>query len=758
MKRTHALLIVGGLTLQLAFPPGAAAQLLTSQRAAPSQQTPAQPPPTTNQVPQEQEFVFRVSTQLVQIDSIVTDKKGNHVEDLTENDFELRVDGKLQPISYLKLVKLTDSNLRPTSEIAATPKPSIPTPTTLPTRRLEQKQVRRTIALVVDDLGLGFSSVAYAKDALKKFVAEQMQEGDLVAIVRTSGGFGIYQQFTSDKRILYAAIDRLKFALNGRKAIPFTLSSTSSLMGRNDVFKTDAEKYQEERAARGGRKSDPSSDPNEAINRDSAYHDQKKEAADEDVNTFRENIFSNGTLGALNQVVRALRALPGRKIAIILSDGLPLKPGPYAAQAQRKILQLVELANRSSVAFYSVNVQGVQAPIADAAIESIDDPQRDKSFSGGSTFDDGLRTLAYGTGGLAFFNNNKTDALLAKSVADNKSYYLIGFDPDDDKFDRLQHKITLRVKRPELQARTRNGFFGIEDSLAREIPKTKEAQILNALFSPFGANEIPYQVTSLFYSTTTGEPVIRSYFHIDCSTLKFKDEDNGEKSLMLELANFTFDESGAVVERYAQSFEIRLNDAKYQQVLREGLTYLNDFPVKKPGAYHFRSALRDGLSGQIGSSSQFILIPDLKKDRLALSGIILNVVEKSPTQSTSAPANGNDVLTTQLQANPAARRFASDSELEYQAAIYNPKLDRQTNKPRLKLQFELYRDNQLLFRSPERAVNTERQKDSKWLDCGGRFQLNRLTTGEYWLRLVIRDELREGKSAVAEQWIDFSVR
>ena len=67
------------------------------------------------------------------------------------------------------------------------------------------------IALVVDDLGLAFDSVARVRGALKKFVDEQMQPGDLVAIVRTGAGMGALQQFTADKRVLYAAIDWVRF-------------------------------------------------------------------------------------------------------------------------------------------------------------------------------------------------------------------------------------------------------------------------------------------------------------------------------------------------------------------------------------------------------------------------------------------------------------------------------------------------------------------------------------------------------------------
>src|SRR5207302_7509071 len=94
-------------------------------------------------------------------------------------------------------------------------------------------QVRRTIAVVVDDLGLSFESAYYVRRALKKFVDEQIQTGDLVAIIRTGAGIGALQQFTSDKRMLYAAVERIKWNPLGRGGVgafaPISSSQTTSL-------------------------------------------------------------------------------------------------------------------------------------------------------------------------------------------------------------------------------------------------------------------------------------------------------------------------------------------------------------------------------------------------------------------------------------------------------------------------------------------------------------------------------------------------
>ena len=58
---------------------------------------------------------------------------------------------------------------------------------------------------------MSFVSVNHTRTALKNFVKEQMAEDDLVAIISTNGGISSLQQFTTDKRVLNSAIDRVRF-------------------------------------------------------------------------------------------------------------------------------------------------------------------------------------------------------------------------------------------------------------------------------------------------------------------------------------------------------------------------------------------------------------------------------------------------------------------------------------------------------------------------------------------------------------------
>src|SRR5262245_1987217 len=294
-----------------------------------AQQPPQQPKqeakqPEAQAPAREQESTVRISTQLVQIDATVTDKKGEHVQDLTEDDFELMVDGKKQNITYFKLVKLPEPK-SPEPVAANSPRPVAPPPST-PMRTIAPEQVARTIAFVVDDLGLSYESTYYARRAIKKFVDEQMQEGDLVAIIRTGRGLGALQQFTSDKRVLYAAVEKLTWNPYSRDMIP--------RFGVADDGTPAAE----------------------------------ARAADDRFEDFRETVFSVGTLGALNFVVRGLRELPGRKSAILISDGLRLfGRNRDNTQVLDQVRRLTDLANRSSVVIYSLDAKGLQTLMPTAA-------------------------------------------------------------------------------------------------------------------------------------------------------------------------------------------------------------------------------------------------------------------------------------------------------------------------------------------------------------------------------------------------------
>ena len=139
--------------------------------------------------PTPDDDVVKISTNLIQIDVSVTDKSGKIVTDLKPEDFEIYENGKKQDITNFLFI----NSVTQTKTIETVKKPkgkedkaAIP----IPPIQLKPEQVKRTVALIVDDLGLSFESMARVRNSLKRFVDEQMQPNDLVAIIAAGNGAG----------------------------------------------------------------------------------------------------------------------------------------------------------------------------------------------------------------------------------------------------------------------------------------------------------------------------------------------------------------------------------------------------------------------------------------------------------------------------------------------------------------------------------------------------------------------------------------
>jgi VWFA-related protein len=106
---------------------------------------------------------------------------------------------------------------------------------------------------------------------------------------------------------------------------------------------------------------------------------------------------------------------------------------------------------------------------------------------------DRLDELARETGGTFFHDNNGLIKGLTNALDDLGSYYLIGYQPNRQDFDKLRgqaqfHKIVVKIPRAGLVVRSRNGFAGIPDPPAvpeDTAPKSGKEALRKALSSPF---------------------------------------------------------------------------------------------------------------------------------------------------------------------------------------------------------------------------------------------------------------------------------
>ncbi|HEX7313485.1 MAG TPA: VWA domain-containing protein [Pyrinomonadaceae bacterium] len=708
---------------------------------------PQQPTPGQQGQDDDDDEVVRITTNLVQVDAVVTDRDGKQITNLRPEDFEILENNKAREITNFSYVRVAQPATAPEPERPRDRKAAAGPP--VPPARLHPGQVRRTFALVMDDLMMSAESIHLARRALRKYVDEQIEPGDLVAVVRTSAGASALQQFTNDKQALYRAIDRVRWSprRGGRT------SANESILNADPI---------------GGM-------PGSV---------DEVRSQDKDFDEYRAERFTIGTMGALQYVVRGLREMPGRKAVVLFSDGFALRDSKGDATRYTTALdRLIDLANRASVVFYTVDARGLLPTGLTAADDTAGSPRAPGldgaplsgtagipmnrigdvlSARGAQIFatQAGLAKLANSTGGTSLFNQNDLNRGIRRALDDMSGYYLIGYRPDDAAFDPVTGRVrfnSLKVNvkgRSDLRVRTRTGYVGLPEREEQPKPQTRDAQLMAALVSPFGVAGVNLRLTSFFIDAPGASAAVRSMLLIDPRTLTFERQPDGQQQTKLDIVAVTIGEDGRIVDSINRVETIRVPEDSLERFKKEGMVYDLNVPVKRPGAYQLRIAVRDAATERTGSASQYVEVPDLLKKRLALSGIVV----AAPAPPAAAGAQVVTAAHTEQQADPATRRFRRGALLDYGVVIYNAKPDRATGRPRLTIQARLFREGKEVYAGQPQPFDPAQQSGLERVEAAGRLQLGAaLEPGEYVLQLVVTDALAGKSNAVATQWIDFEL-
>ena len=655
--------------------------------------------------------VFSVSTTLVQIDSVVTDSKGHQVTNLKPDDFQVLVDGKPEPITNFSYVHLDSPDVNRSSlspQALHTPLPSAN-----PADVLKPEDVRRSVVLVVDDLSLSFESMYSVRQTLRKFIDEQMQPGDLVALWETGRSNSVFQQFTSDKRVLQAAVGNLRWNPIG--------------LGLVDPFEP----------ARAGRPSiTPRTGPPEAL------QEQRTGGANE--RAYRRLNATGGALDTLGQLMDELRPVGGRKAVVFFSDGIDLPginvPGYYLQISRNDELvtrfrRLIDKANRSGAVVYTVDARGL-VYLEPEQLGALGLSQQ------------GLLQLAEDTGGFATVNSNGLSYALQCIEEEQRGYYLIGFKAPENigtgnpasKAD--YHSIKVTVNRHGLRAHSRSGFFGETDEAARPKYATRQAQMLASVQSLFNKSDLHVRMTALYRRTAKGQTVVHNLLYVDPRDITFRTDLYGIHYAALDLVILASGYGVDPLAALSRHITIDANDDKLKQLRKDGMLFTLDVPVKQAGPYQIRACVLDSTSRAAGSAGQYIDIPDLKKQHIALTTPLIDDV--------SAPGETrfNDV-------SSALREFRAGSRLAFAFRIETDKDGRGAVSPgKFDTQIQLYRDRTPILNNP---VSVAPAPGADGRAVGGELRLSSsLPAGHYYLQAMATD--RRGKTPrTASSWIEFQV-
>jgi hypothetical protein len=263
------------------------------------------------------------------------------------------------------------------------------------------------------------------------------------------------------------------------------------------------------------------------------------------------------------------------------------------------------------------------------------------SYSSASEEDlkQGLHALAKDTGGEVFFNTNDLTGTLKKVVDNNEVYYAIAYYPETKGGKDKYRRISVRLKNhPDYKVRTQKGYLTSdlmpEKAVAAETPQKR---LVNAIVSPLPVTAIGITASADFLETDGDDSQATVQVHIDATTIEYKEE-FGRHTFDLDLLIFIFDESGKVAETINHELRGTLTPGRLALAKQNGFRYTTRVKLK-PGQYQVRAGAREMGGERVGTATAFLEIPDLKKKKLAISGLFLSEAEAQGDQAAKQGEN-----------------------------------------------------------------------------------------------------------------------
>ena len=525
-------------------------------------------------------ITIRVSTRLVVVDVVVTDKKGQPVTGLKPEDFALEENGKKQKISVFVppgIANNTSAAPAPAGVLSNHPENVLPSG--VPT------------VLLLDATNSSFSNQAYARSQMLQYVVEQSRAGQPMAVVTLTDRLRVLQDFTSDPQILLTAIRNFK---PQAQILETTEPLLSSVTGELISFSNIQIGY----------------------------------------NTERRILI---TLDAMRDLTRMLGGLQGRKNVVWLTASLPFdlipedrnisdaelraelpgqgrqrsvavnSAGAQAAEQRElhnpEIRQAEAQFASAGIAIYPVDLRGLvsgmensanrggqvygnQAAVSERALARVSGMQASQGT---------MEEVAAQTGGKAYFNENEIKDGIALAVSDDKASYSLGYYPENKKWDGKLRNIKIKVAQGEAQLRYRKGYFAIEPGLIKD--HNYEQDVVAALAVGAPATQISFKAQA----KPSDPGKIRVVFLVDAHTLTAEDSGSSKK-MNVSLYATIWGSGDKSLATNGIKVDKSFDAATYQQILDHGMMVPVDLTIPAGGT-ELRLAVLDNKTGFIGTVS-----------------------------------------------------------------------------------------------------------------------------------------------------------
>ena len=683
--------------------------------------------------------VIRVTSNFVNLDVMVKDKKGKAITDLKAEDFSVTENGAPQKIEFFDATLINGNSPGQPATISGSIVPRAPS-----------NFPRNIISLVFDAQTTEGSNLKHVRDGMTKYIRERISDTDSVALFAISGGLQLLQPFTQDKAKLFSAVEKAESIS--------AISKTSELRGINDAMA--AIRDQLATLPTPGAVGTPAGGS-------AAAQAMIAQRVLEQYVQMRSALSAQQTrpiLAALAAICEGLRAIPGKKTLVVFSQGF-IAPQALDWQVQSTI----DIANRANVAIYIIDSTGLTGgtPQSGALVpgsalsgisSAVSQENRIRAGAGESVFDvsrqeglnrqqDLLYRISGDTGGQFIKNTNDIAAGLERIDDEIRSRYTLAYRSTDPNFDGSFRKVKIDVRRPDAKVLARSGYYAIPPN--QVVPLSPEDKKLLANFETMSAHPtLPLSLQLNSFRSQPGYYTVPLSFEIPPAAVTFGQKGDKQRLQLDVLGLVRAEGDDKILSRLGGAFDVDLTASQYESILNDKIFYRQDMQLEA-GAYTIDLVVKDRLSGRVAAKRQSLTLPVTDSEFSTTEAVLSRHAEpfKQP------PAGSADVLSAgsvQIRPSPS-REFRSTDNLIIFFKLYNAMPAAETGNPLVRVTVTLMKDGKPAMRPLDYELTETVAEPVAHLIFAKYVKLSGLTPGKYSAMIETRDMVHK-KLAKQEAW------
>ena len=392
---------------------------------------------------------IEMSVSRVLVPVVVRDQLGHTVSDLKKEDFQVFDNGKPRVVSAFTVEKRGPGE----SNQGSNTERGVPPPVPGNTSPLAPK---RFMVLLFDDMNLTLEDLAHAKKAGVEALDGALADSNIAVVVSTSGKTN--SGWTRDParlRDTIASLEAQRMYRPDDTECPKIDYYQADLIVNKDNSAALADAVAQIVSCHPALGATPVK-PDDIANLGLAQQDPStlmaKAAASRVLSLARRDI--QVTYATMTQILGRMATLPGQRVLILVSSGLPqLQQELWAGESQ-----ILDLAARSNVTISALDARGLYTTSLTASDHNSMGSPHFRSNAMASAGDT-MAELADGTGGTLFHNSNDLDAGFKSLIEAPEVVYVLELSLDKVKPDGNYHSLQVKVDREGVQLQARRGYF-----------------------------------------------------------------------------------------------------------------------------------------------------------------------------------------------------------------------------------------------------------------------------------------------------------